>query len=133
MGLTPTEKSRLCTAHQNAQVSADFPTRFASIEHARAHCQAFFRWYNTAHRHSGIAMMTPSTVHYRHDKQLTEERGATLMTAFAAHPERFKGLAPRPAQVPESVWINPPIKETETPTIIIPGPLNKSSLVSQNH
>jgi putative transposase len=111
----------------------DFPARFASIEHARAHCQAFFRWYNTVHRHSGIAMMTPYTVHYRHDKQLTEERGVTLMTAFAAHPERFKGLAPQAAKVPESVWINPPIKEAETPTIIVSSPLNTSSFVSQTH
>lgn len=111
----------------------DFPTRFASIEHARAHCQVFFRWYNTVHRHSGIAMMTPYTVHHGHDRQLTEERGVTLMAAFAAHPERFKGLAPTPNQVPKSVWINPPIKEIAKPEIIIPGPLNTSSLVSQIH
>jgi hypothetical protein len=39
----------------------------------------FFRWYNTVHRHSGIAMMTPPTVHHGHDRQLTEERGLTLM------------------------------------------------------
>ena len=30
-------------------------------------------------------------VHYRHDNQLTEQRGVTLMAAFAAHPQRFKG------------------------------------------
>jgi hypothetical protein len=36
-------------------------------------------------------MMTPHTVHHGHDRQLTEERGITLMAAFAAHPERFKG------------------------------------------
>jgi putative transposase len=111
----------------------DFPARFGSIEDARAHCQLFFRWYNTIHRHSGIAMMTPYTVHYRHDDQLTEERGVTLMTAFAAHPQRFKGLAPKPPVVPTSVWINPPIQEIATSTIIIPGPLNSSSLVSQIH
>jgi hypothetical protein len=34
-------------------------------------------------------------VHHGHDRQLTEERGVTLMAAFAAHPERFKGLAPK--------------------------------------
>ena len=111
----------------------DFPARFASIEHARAHCQVFFRWYNTVHRHSGIAMMTPYTVHYRHDARLTEERGVTLMAAFAAHPERFKGVAPKPAQVPKSVWINPPIEEIVHPEIIILGPLNTSSRVSQIH
>jgi transposase InsO family protein len=33
----------------------DFPDRFGCIEDARAHCQTFFAWYNTEHRHSGIA------------------------------------------------------------------------------
>ncbi len=55
------------------------------------------------------------------------------MAAFAAHPERFKGLAPTPNQVPKSVWINPPTEEIAKPEIIISGPLNPSSLVSQIH
>jgi putative transposase len=42
----------------------DFPARFGSIEDARAHCQAFFDWYGTMHRHSGIGYMTPHSVHY---------------------------------------------------------------------
>jgi putative transposase len=111
----------------------DFPARFGSIEDARAHCQVFFRWYNTVHRHSGIGLMTPHTVHYGYADQLTEERGVTLMTAFAAHPHRFKGLAPKPPAVPTAAWINPPTKETETPEIIIPRSLNSSRLVSQSH
>jgi hypothetical protein len=53
------------------------------------------------------------------------------MAAFAAHPERFKGLAPTPNQVPKSVWINPTIKEIAKPEIIIGSPLNTSSLVSR--
>ncbi len=55
----------------------DYPARFASIEHARAYCRAFFRWYNTVHIHSGIAMLTRHTVHRGHDQRLTEERGIT--------------------------------------------------------
>ena len=39
----------------------DFPARFGSIEDARAHCREFFHWYNTEHRHSGIAFMPPDT------------------------------------------------------------------------
>ena len=39
----------------------DFPDRFGSIEDARAHCEAFFHWYNHEHRHSGIALFTPPT------------------------------------------------------------------------
>ena len=111
----------------------DFPTRFGSIEDARAHCLIFFRWYNTVHRHSGIGLMTPHTVHYGYADQLTEERGVTLMTAFAAHPHRFKGLVPKPPTVPTAAWINPPKKETEAPEIIIPRSLNSSRLVSQSH
>jgi hypothetical protein len=55
-----------------------------------------------------------------------------LITAFADHPQRFKGLAPKPPAVPTAAWINPPKKETETPEIIIRS-LNSSRLVSQSH
>jgi putative transposase len=95
----------------------DFPARFGSIEDARAHCQDFFHWYNTEHRHSGIALMSPDTVHYGRSAALTAQRGITLDAAFAAHPARFKGIAPRPPIMPLSAWINPPKKETATPTI----------------
>ncbi len=39
----------------------DFPGQFTSIEHARAHCQAFFGWYNNVHRHGGLGLHTPLT------------------------------------------------------------------------
>ena len=86
----------------------DFPQRFGSIEDARAHCQVFFRWYNSTHRHSGIGFMTPETVHYGRDATLTEQRSVTLDAAFLAHPQRFKGVAPKPPELPTAVWINPP-------------------------
>jgi putative transposase len=95
----------------------NFPARFGSIEDARAHCQEFFRWYNTEHRHSGIALMPPDTVHYGRSTALTAQRGVTLDAAFAAQPARFKGIAPRPPSVPLAVWINPPKKETTALTI----------------
>lgn len=97
----------------------DFPPRFGSIQDARAHCQDFFRWYNTEHRHSGIGFMPPDTVHYERSTALTQKRAVTLDIAFAAHPARFKGIAPRPPSVPLAVWINPPKKDT-TPPIITP-------------
>jgi putative transposase len=91
----------------------DFPERFGCIEEGRAHCQAFFAWYNTQHRHSGIGLMTPDTVHHGHAAALTVQRAGTLEAAFLAHPNRFKGVAPKPPQVPNSVWINPP-KENQS-------------------
>ena len=42
-----------------------FPGRFGSIEEAKVFCREFFRWYNTEHRHSGIAMLTPDQVPLR--------------------------------------------------------------------
>jgi putative transposase len=95
----------------------DFPARFGSIEDARAHCREFFQWYNTEHRHSGIALMPPDAVHYGRSAMLTEQRGVTLNAAFVAHPARFKGVAPRPPTVPLAAWINPPKKENTAPTI----------------
>ena len=88
-----------------------FPDRFGSLEDARAFCRGFFAWYNTCHRHSGIALFTPADVHHGRTDQLLEVRAGVLAGAYAAHPERFvKGL-PLPRPVPTEVWINPPPKE----------------------
>ena len=89
----------------------DFPERFGSIEDARAHCQKFFAWYNSVHRHSGIAHMTPHSVHYGHATALRDQRQAALNAAFLATPNRFKGRRPKPSALPTEVWINPPPPE----------------------
>jgi putative transposase len=93
----------------------DFPPRFGSIEDARAHCQAFFAWYNTTHRHSGIAYMTPHSVHYGQADAMLLTRQTALDTAFRSHPNRFKGNSPRPQPLPQAVWINPPVQQKITP------------------
>jgi putative transposase len=98
----------------------DFPERFGSIEDARAHCRKFFHWYNTVHRHSGIAFMTPEAVHYGRATALNQQRAVTLEAAFAANPNRFKHVAPSPPQLPSAAWINPPKKEPAS-TIATPG------------
>ena len=89
----------------------DFPSRFGSIEDARTHCQRFFDWYNTSHRHSGIGFMTPETVHYGRAAEAHKQRAAALDAAFDRHPKRFKGVAPQPPALPTAAWINPPKKE----------------------
>jgi putative transposase len=85
-----------------------FPQRFGSIEDARAFCVGFFDWYNNRHYHSGLALLTPATMHYGEAAAVLEHRGEVLATAYAAHPERFVRRAPRPAEPPTTVWINPP-------------------------
>jgi putative transposase len=86
----------------------DFPDRFGSPEHARAHCQDFFPWYNTEHRHSGIGLLTPHDVHHGLAGQRILARNAVLAAAHAAHPERFSAGQPRHRAEPVAVWINPP-------------------------
>jgi len=58
--------------------------------------QQFFRWYNHDHRHGGIGWMAPAAVHDGTAAALTAHRAVTLDAAFAAHPIRFKGRAPKP-------------------------------------
>ena len=93
----------------------EFPERFGCIEDARAFCQTFFLWYNTEHRHSGISLLTPQTVHYGQAPQVLEKRQTTLSAAFVNHPERFKNKMPHPQKLPQEVWINKPssIKEVD--------------------
>ncbi len=91
----------------------EFPARFDTIEHARAHCRTFVDWYNHAHRHSGIGLMTPAAIHHGHAKQLHTARAAVLDAAYQRHPERFVRKPPAPPQLPTAAWINKP-KEIAT-------------------
>jgi putative transposase len=93
----------------------DFPARFGCLEDARAHCRAFFDWYNQEHRHAGIAFMTPAAVHAGQVAAILETRSHTLEAAFDANPSRFKGRCPTPQQPPEAVWINPPAVKAAVP------------------
>ena len=90
----------------------EFPQRFGSLEDSRAFCRPFFRWYNTEHRHSGIAFMTPQDVHYKRATQILETRSVTMDAAFEAHPKRFKNKRPVLKTLPAAVWINPPVHES---------------------
>ena len=49
----------------------DYPERFDSLAHAHQWATAFFDWYNNQHRHSNLGLMTPATVHWGLDDQLT--------------------------------------------------------------
>src|SRR5476651_1281751 len=91
----------------------DFPQRFGSIEDARAHCRRFFQWYNHEHRHGGIGLMAPAAVHDGTAAAMTRKRTITLDAAFAGHPLRFKGVAPKPPALPIAAWINPPKDKSE--------------------
>ena len=86
----------------------DFPERFGSIEDARSFCQVFFPWYNTEHRHTGIGLLAPETLHYGMADEVRAARAAVLKAAYEAHPERFVRKVPVPPALPEAAWINRP-------------------------
>ncbi len=88
-----------------------FPDRFGSIQDARSFCQDFFGWYNKEHRHSGIGLMTPETVHYGLAKQVYDHRRQVLIGAYEKTPRRFKGKMPKPHAMPKAAWINKPKTE----------------------
>jgi putative transposase len=91
-----------------------FPGEFGSIQDANVFCEAFFTYYNTQHRHSGIAMHTPASVHDGTWVHARARRAATLQAAYQAHPERFRGRCPQPKTLPVKVWINEPPATIET-------------------
>lgn len=86
-----------------------YPSRFGSIDEARAFGEMFFAWYNSEHYHSGIAMVTPQAMHYGHADRIIAARAQVLTSAHAAHPERFVRKQPVPQPLPTAVWINPPL------------------------
>ena len=86
----------------------EFPARFDSIQQARAFCRAFFHWYNHCHRHSGIGLVTPATMHLGLAQAVQDKRAEVLLAAFRARPERFVNSVPQPPPVPTAAWINKP-------------------------
>jgi putative transposase len=94
--------------------SPEFPDRFPSLEFARSFSDRFFSWYNREHCHSGIAMLSPETVHYGRAQDAIAARRFVLEEAYRCHPERFVRKPPEPLPLPAAVWINPPADPVQT-------------------
>lgn len=62
-------------------------------------------YYNHEHRHSGIGLHTPASVHFGTAAEVDAMREAPLVKAYRDHP--------KPPQIPEQAWINQP-QATET-------------------
>jgi putative transposase len=86
-----------------------FPATFANIIEARLFCRTFFDWYNSEHRHSGIALLTPADVHHGRADERTAFRQTVLDAAYNAHPERFVHGRPKPLQLEPASYINRPV------------------------
>lgn len=88
-----------------------FPGRFGSLEDARAFCALFFDHYNHVHRHAGIGLHTPASVHFGTATEIRAQRAVTLDAAYAANPARFRHRRPQPPKLPTVAWINEPTPE----------------------
>jgi putative transposase len=126
LGITKTH-SRPYTSNDNPYSEAqfktlkyrpDFPERFGCAQDARSFCRDFFAWYNQEHRHSGIALLTPETVHYGRAGIVQQTRGIVLANAYASHPERFVKRPPVPLPLPQAVWINKPENQPLDTTVL---------------
>lgn len=91
----------------------DFPAVSDSAASARQWARHFFDWYNHAHHHTALALLTPADVHYGREAEVIRQRDAVLQAAYQRHPERFVHGRPQHPRLPTAVWINPPPSEDE--------------------
>ena len=92
----------------------DYPGAFDGFEPAWAYFETFFAWYNSDHRHSGIAWLTPELVHTGQATHMLDRHQVAKELAFAANPERFVNGRPHVTPLPEEVWINGPPADEKT-------------------
>ena len=93
-----------------------FPDRFGSLADARGFMATFVDYYNHHHRHSGIGLHTPASVHDGTWRAIAADRQAVLDQAYQAHPERFRHGRPAIPTLPAKAWINQPKPTIETST-----------------
>jgi putative transposase len=85
----------------------NYPGVFDDLDAARAWVSAYESWYNQHHRHSGIALFTPTEVHSGAWTRQWTHRDQALQAYYDAHPERFRNR-PRTKTPSPVVGINLP-------------------------
>lgn len=96
------------SAFKTLKYRPGFPANFGSIEDARNYCRDFFFWYNKEHKHSGVAMLTPETVHYKNVQEVVQKREEVLEEVYKKMPYRFVKGKPKVKKPDNNVWINKP-------------------------
>lgn len=78
----------------------NYPGTFTAVDAARAWVGSYVPCYNQQHRHSGIALFTPSEVHSRTWVQSWQQRDQAQQAYYDTHPERFRSRPHTPAPSP---------------------------------
>lgn len=76
-----------------------YPRIFATLEDARAYVAGYVGWYNTSHKHTGIALFSPAEVGDGSWERKWEIRDRALQAYYDRHPARFarRPRTPSPA------------------------------------
>jgi putative transposase len=74
-----------------------FPGSFATLGEARQFCGIFFTYYNNEHRHSGVGLHTPASVHDGTARAIRTRRQQVLDAAYGP-PRPVPRTAPDRAQ-----------------------------------
>lgn len=124
IGATPFDDLDIARSHSRPRTSNDnpfseagfktfkyhwsYPGTFGGLADGRTYFELLFRWYNEEHHHSGIADLTPSSVHGGNADEVLAARQRVLDARYAEHPERFVNGPPKVRRPPAEVWINRP-------------------------
>ena len=77
---------------RTAKYRPEFPAGgFVDLDHARGWATEFVRWYNHAHRHSGIGYVTPAQRHAGTDRHILQARHELYLRARQSNPGRWSG------------------------------------------
>jgi transposase InsO family protein len=98
------------SAFRTMKYRPGYPRVFTTLDTARTYVNDYVPWYNTQHKHSGIALFSPSQVHDGSWKQVWDTRDRALQNYYKKHPARFHQppVTPSPAA---HVGINLPEKQ----------------------
>jgi putative transposase len=110
---TPTDNPFSEAQFKTMKYRPDYPETFVGMKDARCWARGFIHWYNHKHHHTGLALMTPATVHFGQEERVYQQRQQVLAAVYAAHPERFVRGKPTPLALPKVVWINKPKTQDE--------------------
>ncbi|GAA4362535.1 DDE-type integrase/transposase/recombinase [Paeniglutamicibacter cryotolerans] len=84
-----------------------YPRIFKTVESAGAYIGDYVPWYNTKHKHSGIALFSPAQVHDGSWKEVWDTREHALQCYYEKNPGRFR-TRPRTPAPANCVGINLP-------------------------
>ncbi len=90
-----------------------YPGKFSGNDEALEWGRTFFPWYNTEHKHSGIAFLTPADVYYGRSEEVLSRRHEVLLAAYGKRPDRFPQGPPRRRNLLPATYINPPRSNIE--------------------